>query len=95
MMESEFGSVGTASVMLSGVDGQKAKELSSGIASLEEFLDEISLVSDVEEHKNDTDVVTLMTIHSAKGLEFDSVFLVGMEEGIFPHNNSCSCMVSS
>ena len=43
-----------------------------GIVSLEEFLDEISLVSDMEEHKNQTDVVTLMTIHSAKGLEFNS-----------------------
>lgn len=59
-----------------------------GIISLDEFLDEISLVSDIEEHKNDTDVVTLMTVHSAKGLEFDNVFIVGMEEGIFPHFNS-------
>ena len=59
-----------------------------GIISLDEFLDEISLVSDVEEHRNDTDVVTLMTVHSAKGLEFDNVFIIGMEEGIFPHYNS-------
>lgn len=59
-----------------------------GIISLDEFLDEISLVSDIEEHKNDTDVVTLMTVHSAKGLEFDNVFIIGMEEGIFPHYNS-------
>lgn len=56
-----------------------------GIVSLSEFLDEISLVSDMEEHKNQTDVVTLMTVHSAKGLEFDNVFIVGLEEGIFPH----------
>lgn len=59
----------------------------NGIVSLEEFLMEISLVSDIEEHKNNHDVVTLMTVHSAKGLEFDYVFLVGLEEGIFPHNN--------
>ena len=59
-----------------------------GIISLDEFLDEISLVADVEEHKNDTEVVTLMTIHSAKGLEFNYVFIIGMEEGIFPHFNS-------
>ena len=59
-----------------------------GITSLEDFLIEISLVADKEEHKNNTDVVTLMTIHSAKGLEFDYVFIVGMEEGVFPHNNS-------
>lgn len=60
----------------------------NGIISLEEFLMEISLVADVEEHKENTHVVTLMTIHSAKGLEFDYVFLIGLEEGIFPHNNS-------
>ncbi len=59
-----------------------------GIISLEEFLAEISLVSDVEEYKNNDDAVTLMTVHSAKGLEFDYVFLAGLEEGIFPHNNS-------
>ena len=58
-----------------------------GIVSLEDFLMEISLVSDVEEHKNNTEVVTLMTIHSAKGLEFDNVFVIGLEEGIFPHTN--------
>lgn len=61
-----------------------------GFISLEEFLEEISLVADIEEHKDTQDVVTLMTIHSSKGLEFDYVFLVGMEEGIFPHSNSFS-----
>ncbi len=60
----------------------------NGIVSLEEFLMEISLVSDIEEHKDNNHVVTLMTVHSAKGLEFDYVFLIGMEESIFPHNNS-------
>lgn len=63
-------------------------EENNGIISLEEFLLEISLVSDIEEHKNNKDVVTLMTVHSAKGLEFDHVFIIGLEEGIFPHNNS-------
>lgn len=63
-------------------------EEQNGIISLEDFLFEISLVSDVEEHKNNNDVVTLMTIHSAKGLEFEHVFIVGVEEGIFPHINS-------
>ena len=65
----------------------KSFEESKGIVSLGEFLEEISLVSDVEEYKNNTNVVTLMTIHSAKGLEFDNVFLIGMEEGLFPHVN--------
>ena len=59
-----------------------------GVISLAEFLDEISLVSDVEEHKNQSDVVTLMTVHSAKGLEFNYVFIIGFEEGIFPHSMS-------
>ncbi len=60
----------------------------SGLVSLEDFLNEISLVSDVEEYKNNPDTVTLMTVHSAKGLEFKYVFVVGLEEGIFPHTNS-------
>ena len=59
-----------------------------GLASLEDFLAEISLVADIEEHKDNPNTVTLMTIHSAKGLEFDYVFVVGLEEGIFPHSNS-------
>ena len=59
-----------------------------GIVSLSEFLDELSLVSDIEEYKNQTDVVTLMTVHSAKGLEFDYVYIIGLEEGIFPHSMS-------
>ena len=58
-----------------------------GIISLDDFLNEISLVADVTEYK-DNDSVTLMTIHSAKGLEFDNVFIVGLEESIFPHFNS-------
>ena len=66
----------------------KTFEEEKGLVSLEEFLDELSLVSDVEEYKNNTDVVTLMTVHSSKGLEFNNVFVIGMEEGIFPHNNS-------
>ena len=63
-------------------------EEKNGLISLEDFLAEISLVSDIEEHKDNKDVVTLMTVHSAKGLEFDNVFIAGLEEGIFPHNNS-------
>ena len=58
-----------------------------GIISLEEFLNEISLVSDITEYK-DNEAITLMTIHSAKGLEFNNVFIVGLEESIFPHFNS-------
>ena len=60
----------------------------TGSVSLEDFLEEISLIADMSEHKEEGNAVTLMTIHSAKGLEFDVVFLIGMEEGIFPHMNS-------
>ena len=57
-------------------------------ATLEEFLMEISLISDVKETKEDDEVVTLMTMHAVKGLEFDVVFVTGLEEGLFPHSNS-------
>ena len=66
----------------------KTFEERTGSVSLEDFLEEISLIADVTEHKDDNDVVTLMTMHSAKGLEFEVVFLIGMEDGIFPHQNS-------
>ncbi len=63
-------------------------EKETGSVDLGDFLEEISLVADIEEHKEDKDVVTLMTLHSAKGLEFPIVFLTGMEEELFPHQNS-------
>ena len=60
-----------------------------GIASLGDFLDEISLVTDASEKQEDgQDKVTLMTMHAVKGLEFDYVFVIGVEEGLFPHLNS-------
>lgn len=59
-----------------------------GEISIDDFLNEISLVSDVTEHTDNTNKVSLMTVHSVKGLEYDYVFLTGIEEGIFPHYNS-------
>jgi DNA helicase-2/ATP-dependent DNA helicase PcrA len=53
-----------------------------------EFLQELALVSDVDSLDEDTPAVTLMTCHSAKGLEFDHVFLIGLEEGLLPHASS-------
>lgn len=53
--------------------------------TLENFLGHVSLVSDIDDAKFGGEIVTLMTLHSAKGLEFPVVFLAGMEEGIFPH----------
>jgi DNA helicase II / ATP-dependent DNA helicase PcrA len=56
--------------------------------TLEGFLDGVALVSDVDELKDAEGRVTLMTLHSAKGLEFPAVFVTGLEEGVFPHARS-------
>ena len=53
-------------------------------ASLEGYLEDIALISDIDSYNESADQVVLMTIHSAKGLEFPYVFLIGMEEGVFP-----------
>lgn len=66
----------------------KSYEEEYGVISLTDFLNEVSLVSDVSEHQDSNNKVSLMTIHAVKGLEYDNVFIVGMEEGIFPHYNS-------
>ncbi len=63
-------------------------EQSTGSVNLNDFLETISLVSDMGNYQNVDDAITLMTLHSAKGLEFKAVFLMGMEEGIFPNANS-------
>jgi DNA helicase-2/ATP-dependent DNA helicase PcrA len=52
---------------------------------LELFLEQVALVADIDQHDTRADRVALMTVHSAKGLEYPVVFLVGLEEGIFPH----------
>ena len=57
-------------------------------ASLEGYLEDIALISDIDSYNESTDQVVLMTIHSAKGLEFPYVFLIGMEEGVFPSEMS-------
>lgn len=59
-------------------------EKSTDEPSLREFLEDIALVADIDNYEPDEDTVVLMTMHSAKGLEFPYVFIVGMEEGMFP-----------
>ena len=60
-----------------------------GIDGLREFIDHSALVSDADQYKRDAPV-TLMTAHSAKGLEFPLVFIVGLEDGLFPHSRSAT-----
>ncbi len=56
--------------------------------SVEQFLEDVSLVADAEEAEVDESSVLLMTLHTAKGLEFPAVFLIGLEDGVFPHLRS-------
>jgi DNA helicase-2/ATP-dependent DNA helicase PcrA len=56
--------------------------------SLEAFLEEIALIADIDNYSQDSNAVTLMTLHAAKGLEFPVVFIPGAEEGIFPHSRA-------
>jgi DNA helicase II / ATP-dependent DNA helicase PcrA len=57
-------------------------------ADLERFLEEVALIADVDNYSESEEALTLMTVHSAKGLEFDHVFVLGLEEGIFPHGRT-------
>ena len=66
---------------------QEAEKAEPGI-TLAQFMENIVLLSDVDNYDENQDCVTLMTIHSAKGLEFDNVFVIGMEESIFPSSRS-------
>ena len=52
--------------------------------TLSGFLEEVALVADIDSLEDDSDYVVLMTLHSAKGLEFPKVYLAGMEDGLFP-----------
>jgi len=53
-----------------------------------EFLENVALVSDIDSLDEDEDAITLITLHQAKGLEYDAVFMIGMEEGLLPHSRS-------
>jgi len=55
---------------------------------LEAFLEEVALMTDIDNAEDAKDVVTMMSLHQAKGLEFETVFLLGLEEGILPHSRS-------
>lgn len=79
--------------ILAGDRLENVKELLSVAANYNDlglagFLEEIALVSDIDNYSTDSNAITLMTLHAAKGLEFPLVFMPGMEEGIFPHGRS-------
>ncbi|HEY6398245.1 MAG TPA: UvrD-helicase domain-containing protein [Solirubrobacteraceae bacterium] len=60
----------------------------AGQPSLEEFLQRIALIADADDRSDDEGLVTLMTLHNAKGLEYPIVFIIGCEEGVFPHSRA-------
>jgi DNA helicase-2/ATP-dependent DNA helicase PcrA len=66
-------------------DANRELEGDSGTPPLEEFLQQISLFTEQDKLERDETLVTLMTLHNAKGLEYDAVFMIGCEEGVFPH----------
>jgi DNA helicase II / ATP-dependent DNA helicase PcrA len=69
-------------------DANRAVEGFSDVGPLEEFLAQILLYTDQDSMKTDESLATLMTLHNAKGLEYDAVFIIGCEEGVFPHMRS-------
>jgi DNA helicase-2/ATP-dependent DNA helicase PcrA len=69
-------------------DANRAVEGFSDVGPLEEFLAQISLYTDQDSMTTDESLATLMTLHNAKGLEYDAVFIIGCEEGVFPHMRS-------
>ena len=64
------------------------KSVAAQFPKLEDFLENVALIESSDHTKYENNSITLMTIHASKGLEFKTVFLVGMEEGLFPHTNS-------
>ncbi len=69
-------------------DGTQTPPVPVGIPRLQAFLEALSLVTDIDDYDPEQSMVTLMTLHSAKGLEFPVVFVTGMEENVFPHVRS-------
>ena len=70
------------------INGVLSYELATPESTLSGYLEAVTLTADIDEMSDQNDVVTLMTLHSAKGLEFPIVFMVGLEEGFLPHQRS-------
>jgi DNA helicase-2/ATP-dependent DNA helicase PcrA len=86
----EAGKAGeTGAVSATGeIEATGGNGLENGLYNLDGFLEEVSLLTDIDNYDESTDSLVLMTLHNAKGLEFPVVFIIGMEEGIFPHSRS-------
>ena len=74
--------------MAAEFDANRELEGESELAPLEEFLEQISLINEQDTLVDDATKVTLMTLHNAKGLEYKAVFMIGCEDGVFPHSRS-------
>ena len=69
-------------------DANRELEGEGELPPLEEFLEQISLINEQDKLVDDSTLVTLMTLHNAKGLEYKAVFMIGCEDGVFPHSRS-------
>jgi len=87
LSEGEIGQIRYENVRELFTVAEKFKD-EKGTEALNMFLEEIALVSSTDDIKSSSGSVHLMTLHSAKGLEFDTVFIAGLEEGLFPHSRS-------
>ncbi|HET6830064.1 MAG TPA: 3'-5' exonuclease, partial [Solirubrobacterales bacterium] len=74
--------------MAAEFDANREVEGESELAPLEEFLEQIALINEQDALTDDDSKVTLMTLHNAKGLEYEAVFIIGCEDGVFPHSRS-------
>ena len=84
----EAGDVAGLAGIASGGDDGEASAVPDGLDRVQAFLEAVSLVTDLDDIEGEKRVITLMTLHSAKGLEFPVVFLTGLEDGVFPHMRS-------
>jgi DNA helicase-2/ATP-dependent DNA helicase PcrA len=87
LSEGEIGQIRYENVRELFTVAEKFKD-EKGLDALNMFLEEVALVSSTDDIKSSSGSVHLMTLHSAKGLEFDTVFIAGLEEGLFPHSRS-------
>ncbi len=84
----ESGGVTGLAGIATGSADDESTPVPLGLARVQSFLEAVSLVTDLDDVEGETSAATLMTLHSAKGLEFPVVFLTGLEDGIFPHLRS-------